>query len=109
MRLKSLICSAFLTPLVAPCRAFAFGPLQANCASIPDDIYEDNDTCETRATLVHGTHLNLHVKDSDEDYYSITLPKDGTTSIVLVSGAGDVFMVGASPASLSLRGLARPN
>ncbi|MCB9908361.1 MAG: hypothetical protein H6830_11635 [Planctomycetes bacterium] len=44
------------------------------CSGVPDDAFEDNDTCASPTTLTAGAYTGLHVTSTDSDYYSITIP-----------------------------------
>lgn len=39
-----------------------------------DDVYEDNDTCGGNPDITEGTHNNLVVKGTDDDWYEILVP-----------------------------------
>ncbi len=43
------------------------------CQGILDDVLEDNDTCANARAILPGNYTQLHCKDIDPDYYSITL------------------------------------
>lgn len=87
-----------------------------SCATLPDDVLEDNDTCGTAVPLALGLHPNLHVKDSDHDYYSITIPSQSLLDIYFPTGSGDIWMTGFQPCFVQVTGtsstgfsLANPN
>ncbi|MCB9908362.1 MAG: hypothetical protein H6830_11640 [Planctomycetes bacterium] len=44
------------------------------CSGVPDDGFEDNDTCATATVLAAGTYTGLHTVAGDSDFYSVTIP-----------------------------------
>ena len=47
--------------------------VQNPCTAIPDDPFEENDTCQSPVPLPPGNYPGLHCKDIDPDFYYIVL------------------------------------
>ncbi|MEM1450720.1 MAG: hypothetical protein AAGI22_16490, partial [Planctomycetota bacterium] len=43
------------------------------CAAGLDDMFEDNDTCQTAAAITPGTYVDLVATLTDPDHYTVTL------------------------------------
>jgi hypothetical protein len=63
-----------------------------SCASLPDDMFEDNDDCPTAFLLGDGTYTDLKVLDTDNDYFTFSLDAGATVdaSIFFSDAEGDV-------------------
>ncbi|MCB9908359.1 MAG: hypothetical protein H6830_11625 [Planctomycetes bacterium] len=59
------------------------------CAGVPDDAFEDNDTCGTPTVLAAGSYVGLHVDNSDSDFYSVTIPAASILTWTLVADSND--------------------
>ncbi|MCB9908360.1 MAG: hypothetical protein H6830_11630 [Planctomycetes bacterium] len=73
-----------------------FGPGTLNiatyispCAGLPDDAFEDNDTCGTATVLTAGSYTGLHVDAADSDYYSVTIPPMSVMTWTLVADSNN--------------------
>ena len=74
------------------------GPAVAQCSTAPDDVFEENDTCATAVPLPGGVHSALHVKDTDPDYYVITLEPSSTFVLTeTMDTSGQVSYVAWTP------------
>jgi hypothetical protein len=60
----------------------------------PDDDFEDNDTCDSAYDLEYGSHTDLVIKSTDEDWYRFTLVNgqtlSGTLSFTDINGNIDL-------------------
>ncbi len=56
------------------------------CGTALDDAYEDNDDCASATSLAAGIYTGLVVRDTDLDYYRVTVPAGDRLTVDLFYG-----------------------
>ena len=59
------------------------------CVGLPDDTFEDNDTCAAATPMVAGSYASLHVDGGDADFYSFTVPAGDLLTLTETADSND--------------------
>ncbi|MCA9000599.1 MAG: hypothetical protein KDB61_01655, partial [Planctomycetes bacterium] len=59
-------------------------------AGAPDDMYDDNDSCMSPSPILPGVHTGLFVRDTDPDFYEITIPANDELRVDLLNSSYNV-------------------
>lgn len=54
------------------------------CAGVPDDEFEDNDSCDRAITVSNGVFAPLWIDAEDDDFYRLCVPAGGMLEVGLV-------------------------